>query len=195
MTFLAKTPDPYMQLYAGKTIKSYSYDITNTIEYTFNSLGYRSNYEYNFIPEYVFFGCSTVFGIGIPINSLFSSYFANYFNLGLESDDTSKHNNNLGKSYNNYDILSTINNFNISKLYNTKTKGIVLWTDRDNENIDEIISSININFNITHFKIGKHNSKLSQNLLPQIDADVSLTHAGQKSHKLWASQIYKTLMR
>ena len=186
------TPDKSMLAYADSTVLTYSYDQTNTVNYQFNKSGFRNHHECDFIPEYVFFGCSTVFGVGVASDKIFSSYFNNYFNFGLETDDSKKF--NLPGPYNNLDILSTLIDFNNNLLYTNQTKCAVLWTDRDNEDVDLIIKDCNsISINLVHFKIGLHNSKLSQNLLPQVDSDASKTHGGIKSHKLWAYQIYKTL--
>jgi len=188
-----KAPNKSQYSQAGLTIHKWGEDNTGKIEYKFNSLGYRSNIEYNFIPEYAFFGASCVFGTGVDENKIFSSYFTNAFNFGLQTSELEKY--GIDGKYDHLDILSTLINFNHSQLFNNHTKVAVVWTDRPNQPVDKFINICNniLDFKLYHFKVGKHDSTLSINLKPNIDTDVSKTHGGPKTHKLWHYQIQKVL--
>lgn len=184
-------PDKSMWHYREQTLDKYSYDRSGQIEYSFNSNGFRDS-EFTFDPEYVFFGCSSVFGVGIQAHERFSSYFANSYNLGLETDDSTKF--DLTAPYSNTDILETIYSYYEMMREPPGCKMAVVWTDRDHEPIDLLIGRCNkeIPYKIYHFKVGKHNSEFAINLAAQVDQDVSKTHAGPKTHKLWRYQISKT---
>ena len=46
----------------GQIIESFGKDCTGQINYQFNQQGFRGILDFDFMPEYAFFGCSLVFG-------------------------------------------------------------------------------------------------------------------------------------
>jgi hypothetical protein len=93
---------PHMLELAGKTVKSYGYDKQDLIDYSFNSLGFRS-------PEpvtgsrLVVIGNSVSFGIGLDLQHTFGSMLAQYTNRRLD-------NRSLGCFFHeNHDHLHNIN--------------------------------------------------------------------------------------
>lgn len=162
---------------ANQTLTQFGKDTTGKISYTFNQQGFRSDKDYNFVPTYAFFGCSLVFGIGVPIEKVFTNLFNNSQNYGLSGE------------YNNDSVFDVINSYLKSNIYSSSTKLAVVWTDRNEENLDSYYHSLN-EYNIIHFFCGK---KLPYNkcypILANIDLDVSNTHMGVKSHYAF----YKTL--
>ena len=160
-----------MQL-AGQTVNKFGLDQTGQINYTFNKQGFRNNQDYNFVPEYAFFGCSLVFGIGVDINNVSASLFKNSQNYGLAGQ------------YTNEDIYNTCMNFVNSKLYNDSTAKIVVWANR-NENLDSYYKKLQP-YNFMNFFCD--NTLLYNNCWPMIktiDHDVSLTHMGIKSNVIF----------
>jgi hypothetical protein len=75
---------PHMSLLSGKTVTNYGYDNQNLIEYSFNSLGFRSP-EPTDAPSLVVIGNSVSFGIGLNIQNTFGSILANYTNRKLDN--------------------------------------------------------------------------------------------------------------
>jgi hypothetical protein len=75
---------PQMSALAGKTVKNYGYDTQNLIEYSFNSLGFRSP-EPSKDPSLVVIGNSISFGIGLNLQHTFGSMLAHYTNRKLDN--------------------------------------------------------------------------------------------------------------
>jgi len=173
-------------------VTTFGWDQTGQIQYNFNKLGYRSSFEYIAPPKYAFFGCSSVFGLGVSEKQRFTSYFVDSYNFGIETNNI-KNQPKRFIVYNNLTILNTIIEFSQSTFYNDNVIGIVLWTDRPKEDIDTLINNCPDNFQLLHFKLGSHNSKKCKYLPGNIDMDVSNTHAGPKTHKLWSYSIKQTL--
>lgn len=147
-------------------------DQTGKIQYQFNSQGWRGNYEYNFVPDYAFFGSSSVLGIGVDQSQIFPSLFDRSHNYGLAVD------------YTNQDIVDSIIDFVSSELYSDQTKLAVVWTDR---NPDMIRSSLPLfdHLNIVHFFCGeKMPGAHSWSMIANLDSDVSDTHMGPKTHQM-----------
>ena len=69
---------------AGKTVKSYGYDQQDLIDYSFNSLGFRSP-EPTDDPRLVVIGNSVSFGIGLDMQHTFGSMLAQYTNRRLDN--------------------------------------------------------------------------------------------------------------
>jgi hypothetical protein len=161
---------PVTRLY-NTTVYQFGNDNTGLVEYTFNSQGFRSSQDYVIVPNYAFFGCSLVFGIGVPIDQVFTSYF------------THSHNYGIAGNYNNNDIFQSIQDFINSELYSCDTKLIIVWTDRNTEWIDNYYQQLK-SYNVIHFFCGKVLSY--QNcyaMIPQLDTDISGTHMGAKTHR------------
>ncbi len=161
----------------SQTINQLGRDRTGKINYQFNSQGWRSNYEYDFVPEYAFFGCSSVLGIGVTQEYIFPSLFNRSHNYGLATRYTNQH------------IVDTILAFTNSKLYVPSIKMAVVWTDRDPEIIDNAWPLLD-HLNIKHFFCGTLiPGNNSWPMIKNLDYDVSGTHMGPKTHNIF----YKTL--
>jgi len=163
---------PGMQKHQGLTVDTFGKDTTGKVLYTFNQQGFRSQTDYVTSPSVAFFGCSLVFGIGVDQDKITTSYFANSHNYGL-----------AGK-YNNQDIYQTIKKFTASRLYDN-TPIVVVWHSRDSENLNQYYNDLK-SFNIYHFFCGQ---KLPLpncfSMIPNIDSDVSGSHPGPETHKLF----------
>ena len=66
---------------AGQTVDKYGLDKTGQINYTFDKHGFREGNDYAQKPDYVFFGASTLAGIGVIEQKRFSRYFDNSWNI------------------------------------------------------------------------------------------------------------------
>jgi len=168
---------PEMLEHCGKTLTSFGLDQTKSITYTFNHQGFRSNTDFKSVPDYAFFGCSLVLGIGVPIGDTFASQFTNSQNYGVAG------------TYTNADIFENIKNFINSPLYQPTTCMAVFWTDRDPEMLDSYYHELN-NISLIHFFCGTPLPYTNcYSMVPNIDYDVSNTHIGPTTHKF----IYKIL--
>lgn len=153
------------------TVQTFGKDQTGTVDYCFNSQGFRSNIDYNFAPEYAVFGCSIVFGIGVSYKDTFAGQFESIHNYGLASN------------YTNTDCFNTINQFVTSKWYSPQTIMAVIWSDRDQELLPNYVEKLQ-QYRIIHLFCGTQPDfpncyKLKQNF----DHDASNTHPGPLTHK------------
>lgn len=164
---------PGMLQCRGSMSNRFGKDSTGKINYKFNQQGFRSNVDFDFIPDYAFFGCSIVFGIGVPLENIFSSYFDNSQNYGIAG------------GYDNNDVYIIIDKFLKSDLYSPHIKIAVVWTDRNNENLDTYYRKLK-DYDIKHFFCGE---KLPYDncyaMLGNLDNDVSMTHMGSKTHRFF----------
>lgn len=168
---------PGMIEYKGTTLDRFGLDQTGKITYTFNQQGFRSDYNFDFIPSYAFFGCSLVVGIGVPIEQTFASYFLDSQNYGQAG------------RYSNVSIFESIEQFINSHLYRPDICMAVFWTDRGANLLDEYYHKLS-NLSMIHFFCG--NPLPYSNCYPMVanlDHDVSNTHIGPATHKF----IYKLL--
>jgi hypothetical protein len=175
--FSLKNPVILMWNQRGKTVTSFGKDTTGKIKYSFNDLGFRSSKIFDFVPDYAFFGCSFVLGIGVEEEKTFASKFKNSQNYGV------------GSLYDNEHIFQTIKNFVNSKLYSPDVKIAVFWTDRDPERLDGYYQQL-LQYNLIHVFCGK--PLLYPRCYPMIknlDWDVSGTHIGELTHQF----LYKFL--
>lgn len=63
----------HMFIYSNKTIKNFGYDQETDVEYKFNSLGYRSNIEYQINKRpIVVLGNTLSFGLGVAVEDTFA---------------------------------------------------------------------------------------------------------------------------
>jgi hypothetical protein len=69
---------------AGKTVKRYGYDQQDLVDYSFNSLGFRSSEPAN-NPRLVVVGNSISFGIGLDMQHTFGAMLAQYTNRRLDN--------------------------------------------------------------------------------------------------------------
>jgi hypothetical protein len=165
----------------GKTVYKWGKDSTGLIEYQFNNQGFRSNFDYTIAPDYAFFGNSSVFGIGVPVDKNLTSFFTNSHNYGLSGN------------YMNYHSVENLRRFCKSFAFTT-SKIIFFWIDRP-EPIENMIHEVNLLIpNVLHISSG---TKLAGaiNLMPHRDNDVSGTHPGIQTHKMWAKTIKLLLNR
>ena len=162
----------------GSTTMKLGLDQTNTLEYHINYQGFRSKKNYIDVPDIAFFGCSVVFGVGVDEDSILSSYFDNRYNYGL------------AVKYSNEAIFNAIQNFTKSKNYTGDTKIVVIWCDKnDHHNIPAFINQLPKT--VVHFKVGYSDTYGIPTLPTSIDKDVSGTHPGKLTYKLWAEFIAK----
>lgn len=168
---------PGMHWLRGQTVTTFGKDHTGLIEYNFNSQGFRGTKDFDFVPDYAFFGCSVVFGIGVAENKIFPYQFDQAHNYGLAG------------TYNNQDTMTIVEKFLLSEYYDPKTKLVMVWHSRDSSNLQQFYNNL-ISYNIVHFFCGdklveKHCYSFPKNL----DFDVSTTHIGPATHDF----CYKTL--
>lgn len=166
----------------GQTVQKWGKDSTGLIEYQFNQQGFRSCVDYDFSPDYAFFGNSIVFGVGVELSQTLVSQFGCSQNYGLSG------------TYMNHHSVTNLHNFICSKLYNNRTKIVFFWVDRD-EPIDSMIQQVNdLVSGVLHISSGKKRTG-AINLMPHKDHDVSGTHPGPLTHKMWAKTIRLLLDR
>ena len=155
----------------GKCTNRFGLDSTGVIQYQFNRQGFRATKDFDFIPDYAFFGCSLVFGIGVPENVTFPYLFKNSQNYGLAG------------LYDNADVMLVLQNFLKSDLYRDYVKIVVVWHKRQDQLLSQYYQLLK-DFNIIHFFCGPvlpykrcYRFPLNQ------DFDASGTHPGIKTHK------------
>lgn len=168
----------------SQTVDQFGQDRTGKIQYQFNRQGFRSNFDFNKIPLCALFGCSSVFGIGVDNNNTTAAYLKNAYNFGLAGQ------------YTNHDIFRTIKSYLSSKLYSPTTNVIVVWSDRDQECLNQYVDDLGTfnhrlmyNFFCGNTVPGEKNFKFICN----IDFDVSNTHMGPSTHKLFAKIVWNIL--
>jgi hypothetical protein len=159
----------------GQTLHAWGKDATGLITYTLNNQGFRSNYDYKESAKYAFFGCSTLFGIGINLEDTLVSQL-NGQNYGIAGE------------YVNQDSIINLENFLKSKLYDN-TRVVFFWVERPGEDIVELSRYVDsLAPRIIQISQGPRYSGLL-NLPPQVDVDVSGTHPGPRTQKIWAKVI------
>lgn len=161
----------------GQTLYCLGQDTTGTIEYRLNQQGFRSDVDYDFAPDFAFFGCSLVVGVGVSWPQVFTSSFPRSHNYGLCGH------------YSNHDIYQTIRDFIATPWYSPQTKITVVWTDRGDQDLDQYHVQLP-RTNIVHFFCGDplpHDR--CYRMLAQQDRDVSGTHMGPASHQLLRTAI------
>lgn len=155
----------------GQTVAKFGLDTTGLIQYQFNQQGFRSNREFDFVPDWAFFGCSFVAGIGVSIDQTFAAKFARSQNYGVCG------------TYNNQHIHKIIQSFLNTKLFSPKTKMAVFWTDRDCELLDDYYQELS-HLNMRFFFCGTPLPyPKCYKLINNMDSDVSGTHMGPKTHE------------
>jgi hypothetical protein len=161
---------PGMIQYQGQTINSFGLDRTETIDYQFNKQGFRSTVDFDFVPDYAFFGCSLVFGIGVPYKSIFPNMFDQSHNYGIAGN------------YNNNDIFLIIENYLNSSAYSNSAKKFVCWNNRNIESLDHYSQILSEQGFIQIFCGDKMPYKNCFSAFPDVDFDASGTHMGVKTH-------------
>ena len=155
----------------GQTVDQFGLDTTGLIQYQFNQQGFRSNQDFDFVPDWAFFGCSFVAGIGVPIEQTFASKFANSQNYGVCG------------TYYNYHIQNIVQSFLHSKLFSPETKIAVFYTDRDCELLETYYQQLR-HLDIRFFFCGTPLLySRCYRVISNLDLDVSGTHMGPKTHE------------
>jgi hypothetical protein len=154
----------------GETLDKFGHDSTGIVQYQFNQQGFRSAYDYDFVPKQALFGASLVFGIGVVSSKIFSSYFPQSHNYGLAGSYTDK------------DIFQTAVNFVNSDLYTPQVNLVVVWRNHKTDNLLSYYQELQ-KYNFKQF-FCYDNLNLSNcyRVPKQVDEDVSKTHMGPKSH-------------
>ena len=165
--------NPVLGMYEhrGQTVNQFGLDKTGTIQYQFNQQGFRSDLDFDFVPDWAFFGCSFVAGIGVPIKKTFASKFSNSQNYGVFG------------IYHNHDIREIIQRFQNSKIFSPQTKMAVFWSDRDCNLLEtyyQELCHLDIRFffcgsPLPHFRCYR--------VISNLDLDVSGTHMGPMTHE------------
>lgn len=156
----------------GLTLDKFGQDQTGQILYRFNDQGFRADGVWDFVPDYAFFGCSIVAGIGVPIEQTFASMFAKSHNYGIAGE------------YSNASTLQIIQAFVHSKVYSKNTKMAVIWTDRNPEHLDSYLAQL-CDLPMIHFFCGELlNYPHCYKMVANIDWDASGTHPGPRTHRL-----------
>jgi len=167
--------------HAGNSVKAFGKDQTNSVTYCFNQQGFRGP-NFDFQPDYAFFGCSLVFGIGIEQQETFAYQFENSQNYGLAGN------------YTNDDTMTIIEKFLHSDLYKPRVKMAVVWKSQNIDDLNDFYNKIQ-DQEIFHFFCGNPlKQKNCHAMPPNLDLDVSNTHPGVASHRyLW--KILQSLFR
>jgi hypothetical protein len=161
---------PGMIQYQGQTVNRFGLDQTGTIDYQLNQQGFRSPTDFDFVPDYAFFGCSSVFGIGVAHNDIFASMFPQSHNYGLAG------------AYNNDDAFLIIDNYLHSSAFNKSAKKFVYWTNRNTESLDRYSRQLSELGFIQSFCGDRMPYKNCFPGIADVDADVSATHMGPATH-------------
>lgn len=161
----------------GQTVTQWGKDHTGLIEYRFNWQGYRHATDYNWPAEWAFFGNSIVFGVGVPESQIMVSQFERSQNYGLSGH------------YMNHHSVTNLENFLHSECCTDQTRIVFFWIDRPQENIEHMIQRVkSMAPKCLHISSGQKRVG-AVNLMPHRDWDVSGTHPGPLTHKMWARTI------
>lgn len=164
---------PLDEMYAcrGTTQDHWGKDRTRLVSYSFNNQGFRGFQDFDYIPQCAFFGCSITFGVGVDQNLIFPSLFDRAHNYGLSG------------RYNNRDIFATITEFLGSDLYRPEVNMAVIWSDRDQDMLPELLAQLR-DHGLIHFFCGEKIPGPRSYACPRsLDLDVSLTHPGPQTHR------------
>lgn len=169
--------DPAYQA-RGQTVFAWGKDQTGQIAYTFNNQGFRDVVDYTWAPDIAFFGNSILFGVGMPRENILVSFFPGSQNYGLSGN------------YLNHHSVQNFQRFIQQGFCQSHTKLVFFWIERPGiENIPELVRQVNsLHSNVLHISSGEKYTGCI-NLVPSIDSDVSGTHPGPKTHRIWARTI------
>lgn len=162
----------------NQTLVRFGLDQTGSVGYNFNSQGFRGSYEFDFMPDHAFFGCSLVFGIGVPEEKTFAYLFDRSHNYGLAG------------TYNNTEIMRSLQDFIESDLYSPRVKMVVVWHRRNDEKLLEFYDNLRSYTNLLHFFCGQElPHQRCFKCVSNFDLDVSGTHMGAKTHQIFYATI------
>lgn len=159
---------------SGQTVDKFGLDQTGKIQYQFNQQGWRDNQDYTFVPRHAFFGNSSVFGIGVDHHNIFASMFEQSYNCGLAAQ------------YNNQDIVDSILAFANTAWYHPQVKMAVVWSERNPEHMADCYRQIQ-HLDLQNFFCGPLpvDARNCWAMIRMIDHDVSGTHMGPQTHRLF----------
>jgi hypothetical protein len=164
-------------VHRDQTVFRWGKDQTGLIEYRFNSQGYRSYKTYDSPATWAFFGNSIVFGIGVCESNILTSYFEGSQNFGLAGNYLNQHS------------VTNLANFLKSPCCKPDTRLVFFWIDRETEDIDFLINKVDqMTDRCLHISSGIRRTK-TINLMPPRDQDVSGTHPGPATHRMWAKAV------
>ena len=167
----------------GQIVHTWGKDQTGLIEYRFNAQGFRHLCDYNWQPSIAVFGNSIVFGIGMEYDNILCNLLPNAQNYGLSGID-----------YMNHHSVTNLARFVSSDLYTPATRVVFFWIDRP-EPIEDQINQVNqLCPGVLHISSGAQRTG-AINLMPSVDQDVSGTHPGAQTHRIWARTINLLLER
>ena len=168
---MIKSPVDSMWQSRSTTVEKFGLDQTGTVEYRFNSQGFRGPVDYNFVPDHALFGCSIVFGIGVDQKHTIAGQFECVHNYGLAGN------------YNSTDCFDTIKQFVVSKWYAPHVKMAAVWTHRDQEILPQYVKELE-KYHMIHFFCGDcPDLPDCYKFISNLDQDVSLTHPGPRTHR------------
>jgi len=157
----------------GRVLDKFGLDQTGKIQYKFNNQGFRANKDYCDQPNIVFFGCSLVFGIGVSYDKTFTAQFHRSHNYGLAGD------------YDNIAIYQIIMMWLKSDSSQTCVNRVVVWSDRDNAMAQHYAQCL-LPYGFVNFFCGVvPGLDNCYAMPPKKDLDISSTHMGPRSHKLF----------
>ena len=89
----------------------------------------------------------------------------------------------------NHHSVTNLAHFVKSECFTPQTQIVFFWVDRDNENINQLIQQVkSLAPGCLNISSGQQRPS-AINLMPQKDSDVSGTHPGPLTHKMWAKTI------
>lgn len=160
----------------SQTVREWGKDHTGLIQYRLNAQGYRHATYYDWPAEWAFFGNSIVFGVGVPESQILTSYFERSQNYGLSG------------AYMNHHSVTNLAAFVRSTCYTPQTRVVFFWIDRD-EDIEQLMCQVGALVpRCLNISSGQRRAN-AVNLMPAVDSDVSGTHPGPRTHKIWADTI------
>lgn len=184
--------------FSNQQLDRYGKDQTGKVSYQFNSAGFRSNLEFDYLPDMVFFGGSTVFGVGVSVEQTFPHIIADEKNFKIWNCSYACVN------YNNQMIFDTI------VLVHQHVKDIPVVVHWVGDRYDPLCTTSVYQFveaakklysHSIHFLIDGQEEKDKIipgyfDLINPIWADISATdtHPGPKTHKGLAGFIIKKLL-
>ena len=183
--------------YSGTSIREYGYDQSNTVNYQFNSSGFRDIRDFNYDPDIAFLGGSISFGVGVSFEYCYSQVIAN--KLDLKSWNLSY----AQEYYDNEIIFETV-----TQLYrHVQNIPLVIQWVSDKRNLKfkkdcyQLIKETNTLFDkCIHLMIDSKESKLDLikdefDLInpPWMDFVANKTHPGIKTHSALSGYILKRM--
>jgi hypothetical protein len=184
--------------FSNRVVDRYGQDQSGTVTYRFNAQGFRSEADFNYPPDLVFFGGSTPFGVGVPIEQTFPHVVAKEKNLKIWNCSYAC------VKYNNQDFFDTIS------LVHQEVKNIPIVVQWVSDKYDPLCTVPVYTFieqtkklypDSVHMLIDSlvEKDKILSGYFdlvspPFIDKSASTTQAGPKTHQLLSKFLIKKLV-